>query len=115
MLEADAARTFQRRIFVDTKDCSPLLEEFAPYFVIALIKNETEVDYYPSCQEYVEEYYELFKKRLENLGYTVRSYTAYSPERSVQLLKQIGLKYGGEYYFCNLDYTGYSSSWIFLF
>lgn len=80
MLEADAARTFQRS-FVDTKDCSPLLEEFAPYFVIALIKNETEVDYCPSCQEYVEEYYELFKKCLENLGYTVRSYTAYSPEK----------------------------------
>lgn len=80
MLEADAARTFQRRIFVDTKDCSPLLEEFAPYFVIALIKNETEVDYYPSCQEYVEEYYETFKKRLNSLGYAVFLYTAYSPE-----------------------------------
>lgn len=83
MLDATMARTFQRS-FVDTKDCSPLLEEFIPYFVNALISNKEEVDYYPSCQKYVEEYYELFKKRLENLGYAVRSYKAYSPyERTI--------------------------------
>lgn len=81
MLEADAARTFQRRIFVDTKDCSPLLKEFIPYFVNALINNKKEVVYLPSCQEYVEEHYELFKKRLENLGYMVLSYDAYTPDR----------------------------------
>lgn len=80
MLEADAARTFQRRIFVDTKDCSPLLKEFIPYFVNALISNKKEVDYYPPCQEHVEEYYETFKKQLNSLGYAVFPYTAYSPE-----------------------------------
>lgn len=81
MLDAHMARTFQRRIFEDMKGCSPLFEDFIPYFVNALISNKKEVVYIPLRKEYVEEHYELFKKRLESLGYTVLSYDAYVPDK----------------------------------
>lgn len=84
MLDANMARTFQKRTVEDIEGCSPLLIEFIPCFVNALISNKKEVDYYPSCQEYVEEYYETFKKQLNSLGYAVRSYKVYSPyERTI--------------------------------
>lgn len=47
MLDANMARTFQKRTVEDIEGCSPLLIEFIPCFVNALISNKKEVDYYP--------------------------------------------------------------------